>query len=337
MSGTPKISVIIPSYNGERFIAEAAGSILDQTLRDLELVVIDDGSTDGTRQILRDVAARDSRLRLIEKNNEGLVPTLNRGIAEARGTYIARLDHDDVSYPLRLEHQAAFLDSHPDFIGVGCLIENVGPDGTPLAKTRIRHDRLEHAPLAFPPRQQWLYGPTPMIRADALRKAGGYRPQFLAAEDRDLCWRLGDIGRLERLPEVLVGHRIHSGNMSTSRRRVQVFSALLSDLSAISRALRLDDSGIVSSIEVGGDYDARVQDYRRLIGPLYPVDTWRLYLLLRLGAWDLLGFKSRGDALTAVARHLAERPWDRARLLLMRRAFRFLRKSDPTSETAATG
>ena len=336
MSAAPKISVIIPSYNGERFIAEAAGSILDQTLRDLELIVIDDGSTDGTRAVLRDMAARDARLRLIEKDNEGLVPTLNRGIAEARATYIARLDHDDVSYPLRLEHQAAFLDNHPDFLGVGCLIENIGPDGKPLAKTRIRHDRLEHAPLAFPPRQQWLYGPTPMIRTQALRKAGGYRRQFVAAEDRDLCWRLGDLGRLERLPEVLVGHRIHDGNMSTSRRRVQVFSALLSDLSAISRALGIDDSATVSAIEVGGDYDARVADYRSLIGARYPVETWRLYLLLRLGAWDLAGFPSRSNALSAVARHLAERPWERARILLMRRALRFLRKSPATPEAAAS-
>ena len=335
MTAAPHVSVIIPSCNGERFIAEAAGSILGQTLRDLELIVVDDGSTDGTRAILRSMAGKDPRLKLIEKDNEGLVPTLNRGIAAARGSYIARLDHDDVSYPGRLAHQAEFLDRHPDFIGVGCLIENIGADGQPLRRTRIRHDRLEHRPLAFPPRQQWLYGPTPMIRADALRRAGGYRPQFLAAEDRDLCWRLGDLGRLERLPEVLVGHRIHGGNMSTSRRRVQVFSALLSDLSAIARALGLDDSAIVSAIEVGGDYDARVADYARLIGERYPVETWRLYHLLRLRAWDLAGLASRSEALAAVVRHLAQRPWQPARLLLLRRALRFLRKSPAAPETAA--
>ena len=282
MPPPPKVSVIIPSYNGERYIAETVGSVLGQTLCDIELVVIDDGSTDGTRAILHGIAATDSRLRLVEKANEGLVPTLNRGIAEARGAYIARLDHDDLAYPPRLERQAAFLDAHPDFIGVGCLIENIGPDGTALRKTRLRHDTLVHEPLAFPPRQQWLYGPTPMIRADALRQAGGYRAQFLAAEDRDLCWRLGALGRLERLGEVLVGHRIHDGNMSRLRRRTQVFSALLGDLSAIARALGLDDSGIVSAIEVGGDYDARVADYSRLIGNRYPVATWRLYLLLRM-------------------------------------------------------
>ena len=171
-----------------------------------------------------------------------------------------------------------------------------------------------------------------MIRAEALRRVGGYRAQFLAAEDRDLCWRLGAIGRLERLGEVLVEHRIHSGNMSRLKRRVQVYSALLADLSAIARHFGLDDSSIIAAIEIGGDYAARVADYRQLIGARYPVETYRLYLLLRLGAWDLAGFRSRLDAFKAVTRHLAAQPWDTSRLLLMRRALRFLRKSPTIAE-----
>ena len=327
MPPAPKVSVLIPSCNGERFIAATVRSILTQTFTDLELVVVDDGSTDGTRAILHGIAATDSRLRVLEKPNEGLVATLNRGIAEARGGYIARLDHDDIARPTRIAKQAALLDAQPDFIGVGCLIENIDADGRVLAKTRIRHDTLVHAPAAFPPRQQWLYGPTPMIRADALRRIGGYRAAFLAAEDRDLCWRLGALGRLERLGEVLVEHRQHDGNMSRMQRRVQVFSALLADLSAIARHCGLDDGAIVGRIEVGGDYPARVADYAGLIGARYPVETYRLYLMLRLGAWDLAGFGSRGAAFAAVASHLAARAWDRDRLLLARRAVRFLRQA----------
>ena len=327
MPKSPQVSVVIPSYNGERYIAEAAGSILAQTYTDLELVVVDDGSTDGTCAILRALADHDSRLRLVEKSNEGLIATLNRGVAEARGRYIARLDHDDISRPTRIAAQSAFLDTNPDFIGVGCLIENVDADGHVLARARIRHETLVHAPAAFPPRQQWLYGPTPMIRADALREVGGYRTQFLAAEDRDLCWRLGAIGRLHRLPLVLVEHRIHAGNMSRLKRRVQIFSALLADLSAICNHLGLDDSAIVARIDTAGDYPARVADYAGLIGPRYPVETYRLYMLLRVGAWDLAGYGSRGQAFAVVMRHLAERAWDRDRLLLARRVLRFLRKS----------
>jgi len=138
MARSPKVSVIIASYNGERFIGEAVGSILGQTWTDLELVVIDDGSTDGTRAILSDIASRDSRLRIVEKENEGLIATLNRGIAEARGEYIARLDHDDVAVPSRIEKQARFLDGNPDFIGVGCLMQSMTEDGTFVGKPRIR-------------------------------------------------------------------------------------------------------------------------------------------------------------------------------------------------------
>ncbi len=186
MSTPPKVSVIVASYNGERFVAETMHSILRQTFIDLELVVIDDGSTDGTRTILRGLADADARMRVIEKDNEGLIATLNRGIAEARGAYIARIDHDDIMRPARVERQAAFLDANPDFIGVGCLMQAMQEDGTYVGTPRIRYEQLRHEPGAFPPRQQWLYGPTPMIRAEALRKAGGYRAKFLASDSRAL-------------------------------------------------------------------------------------------------------------------------------------------------------
>lgn len=323
-SQQPKVSVIIASYNGERFVAEAVGSILDQTWRDLELVVVDDGSTDGTRAILHDIASRDSRLRIIEKANEGLIATLNRAIVEARGAYIARLDHDDVSRPTRIERQARFLDANPDFIGVGCLMQSMTQDGTYVGKVRIRHERLQHSPGSFPPRQQWLYGPTPMIRAAMLRKAGGYREKFLASEDRDLCWRLGDLGRLERLPEVLVDYRYHGTNMSRLRRRTQIYSALMSDLSAIARHFRLDDSSVIESIDIGGDYTRAVAGYRRLLTPHYPVDSYLYFYQMRSELWDLAGFPVREDFLPALLKHVAQRPFDPDRLLLLRRSFVYL-------------
>ena len=324
MSPPPKVSVIIPSYNGERFIAETVNSVLGQTLRDLELVVVEDGSTDGTRAILRDLAKRDARLRVIEKDNEGLIRTLNRGIAEARGEYIARIDHDDVARPTRLERQAGFLDGNPDYIGVGCLIQVMRADGSHVGKTRIRREVLQHKPGAFPPKQQWLYGPTPMFRADMLRKAGGYRDKFLASEDRDLCWRIGALGKLERLPEVLVNYRYHESNMSRLRRRTQMYSALLSDLSAIAAHFGLDDSAIIDSIDVGGDYGPPLEGYRRLLAPKYPVDSYLLYYQMRSELWDLPGFPPRNGILTAVLRHAAQKPWDPVRLFLLRRSALYL-------------
>ena len=324
MSLPPKVSVIVASYNGERFVAETVRSILAQTLSDFELVIVDDGSTDGTRAVLRGLATADRRIRLIEKQNEGLIATLNRGIAQSRGAYIARIDHDDLMRPTRLARQAAFLDGNPNYVAVGCLLQPIGADGTPLGPVRVRHEQLRHEPAAFPPRQQWLYGPTPMVRADVLRKVGGYREKFVAAEDRDLCWRLGAIGKLERLPEVLVEHRHHTSNMSLLASRTQVYSALLSDLSAIARHFEIDDGAVVESIEVGGDYAAPIGAYRRLLAPRYPVDSYLLFYQMRAELWDLPGFPDRRGIRQAVLRHVAQRPWDTVRLFLLRRAALYL-------------
>lgn len=331
----PKVSVIIAAYNGQRFVAEAVNSILSQTWRDLELLVVDDGSTDGTRAILREIAGRDQRMRIIEKDNEGLIKTLNRGIAEARGVYIARLDHDDISRPTRLEQQARFLDANPDFIGVGCLLQNVHEDGRPIDRPRIRRETLEHRPEAFPPKQMWLYGPTPMIRADMLRRAGGYRDQFVAAEDRDLCWRLGALGRLERLPEVLVEHRHHGSNMSRLKRRTQMYSALLCDLSAIAAHFRLDDSALVDAIDVGGEYGPSIMAYAELLAPHYPIESYLLYFQMRWEVWDLPGFEGRGGMVRSVLRHFAARPWDPVRLFLLHRAAIYLGRKPRAPGSAA--
>lgn len=326
MQEPPKISVIVASYNGERFVAQTVRSILEQTRKDFELVIVDDGSTDGTRAILRDFARSDARVRVIEKENEGLIATLNRAIAESRGAYIARIDHDDLMRPTRLERQSGFLDANRDFIGVGCLMQAMLEDGTYVGKVRIRQELLRHDPGAFPPRQQWLYGPTPMVRAEALRRAGGYRAKFLASEDRDLCWRLGDIGRLERLPEVLVDYRYHGSNMSRLRRRTQIYSALMSDLSAIARHFKLDDSAVIDAIDVGGDYGPAVEGYRRLLVPHYPVDSYLYFYQMRSELWDLPGFPDRDGIFKAILRHVGQRPWNLTRLELLRRSAIYLNR-----------
>lgn len=328
----PQVSVIIPSYNGERFIGEAVQSILGQTFPDFELIVLDDGSSDGTRDILRGLARGDSRLRIIEKANSGLIETLNQGIAEARGAYIARLDHDDVATPKRLELQAAILSANRDIAGVGCQLQNIAENGTPVGPPSAPVKRMDHRPDAFPPRQQWLYGPTPMIRAQALRQAGGYRRQFVAAEDRDLCWRLGALGRLVRIEQPLVLHRSHGGNMSQLRRRTQLYSALLGDLSAISAHFRLDDTGIVAGIDVGGDYGPQLDAYRSLLASYYPVDTYLLYFQMRWELWDLPGHPDRAGMAAAVLRHAAARPFDRARLHLLRKSLIYLVRKSRANE-----
>src|SRR5262245_11551620 len=115
----PGISVILACYNTERYIASAVQSILAQTLGDFELILIDDGSTDSSSQICQDLAAKDSRIRLITRPNKGLTKTLNEGLSLATAPLIARMDADDLSLPTRFEKQVAYLSAHPECVCVG--------------------------------------------------------------------------------------------------------------------------------------------------------------------------------------------------------------------------
>src|ERR1039457_4802694 len=135
----PRVSVVMGAYNGERFIRTAIESILNQTFRDFELIVIDDCSTDSTPQILREF--NDDKLRVVRnERNLGIAETLNNGIAVARGEYVALQDHDDISLPARLECQVAFLDRNTQvgMVGSGCSV--IDEVGTLVAHVPVEYD-----------------------------------------------------------------------------------------------------------------------------------------------------------------------------------------------------
>lgn len=326
MADTPKVSVYMASFNGERYVEAAVRSILDQSFRDLELVVVDDGSRPSTLDILRRLANGDPRMKVHECAHRGLVGALNHAISLCRGTYLARMDHDDISVPHRIERQVQYLDAHPDVVACGSEIRRMDAEGN-LARARNRGERrLRHRPDLVPPEVQWMPGPTPMIRADALRQAGGYRPQFVAAEDRDLCWRLGEVGRCVRLAERLLNYRDHANNTSILQRRTQLFSHLLADLSAAARHHRLNDGDIVAAIVPGGDYLQQVEAYRRLLASCYPVETYWLMFLCRQAAWPIGGYATGADFLHAVVAHWRAQPFDVRRILLLVRTWLTVRR-----------
>ncbi|WP_119293256.1 glycosyltransferase family 2 protein [Azohydromonas sediminis] len=218
MTDAPSVTVLMPAYNAERYVAEAARSILEQTWRDFELLVIDDGSTDGTLKALQ--ALDDRRLR-IERNpgNLGLIATLNRGLELARGRYVARMDADDVAQPRRLEMQLTYLEAHPDIAVLGTavdLIDNVGRRFSglryPTDPTAIRALLIEECCLVHP---------TVVFRRDVVRAVGGYDPQARHAEDYDLWLRLADRHRLANLDEPLLSYRIHPAQVSVTNLRTQ--------------------------------------------------------------------------------------------------------------------
>jgi glycosyltransferase involved in cell wall biosynthesis len=220
-SGAPKVSAITTAYNSGRYVNRAIDSLLTQTLTDIEVVTVDDGSTDGTGEVLDDYARRDPRVRVIHQaNSGGAARPGNRALREARGEYVAILDHDDIALPDRLEKQAAFLDANPNIGVVG---------GSMIAIDE--HDRKQKQ-YAFPtdPAQVrwWLFrGPTlnhssTMMRRELMNRVGGYRPSFRVCPDVDLFLRLSDHTELATLPDVVVYYRVHSRNITATRHRQQV-------------------------------------------------------------------------------------------------------------------
>jgi len=220
----PLISVIMATYNGARFIRQSINSVLAQTLRELELIVVDDCSTDETPAILQSIS--DPRLRVFRNvQNLGVVRSRNRCFAETRGTYVAMLDHDDLSRPRRLEMQAAYLDQHPDTVLIGTAAHL-------LQAGRVLPPRLPGA--TSPALIGWLLlvaNPlvcsSVMFRAAAARRLDPFmRPDYAYADDFDLYHRLKPFGAIARLDEPLTLYRLHEANTFRKHEEVMTGNAV---------------------------------------------------------------------------------------------------------------
>lgn len=220
MSRTPLVSVVMPVYNAAATVEAAVRSLLAQTHEHLEILVVDDGSVDGSPDLV--AGLRDSRIRLVRQEHRGLVATRNHGCALAQGAYIAPLDADDLSHPRRIAAQLEYLEGHP---GVGLV-------GT---WARLVSDEQEegtfHPPVSDPALRRYLLWDSPfvhsavMFRRAALQGAGGY-PEGLA-EDYRLWIRIARSWKIANLPEVLVTHRIHRASYTRTQRRAAALKGRL--------------------------------------------------------------------------------------------------------------
>ena len=253
-----KISVVMSVYNGGATLAATLESILAQTLRDFEAIVVNDGSTDDTARVLAAYAERDLRIRVIEQENAGLTRALIRGCGAARGEYIARHDAGDLSHPRRFEKQAGLLDADPRLAFVACWTAFVGPEQEPMYVTRgtgvasaapahiidvdARHGTVD-APTSHP---------AVMFRRDAYERAGGYRAAFYYAQDWDLWYRLAEQGMFQIVPEVLYEVRFTPGAISSFARKMQVDLLALSMAAMRARRNGESDEAIVArAAEIG--------------------------------------------------------------------------------------
>lgn len=213
---TPSISVVIPVYNGERHLAEALDSIISQTLMDWECLIINEfGSNDASAAIAQKYSKQDSRFRLVQNEQKlGLAASLNKGIQLARGTYIARLDADDLARSDRFEKQRTFMEAHPEVVVCGSWQHHFGQDTDWIHKCPENPDQCKANLLFFCD----LCHSTLLLRKDALTKYQlEYNPAFLA-EDFELWTRVIGIGEIANIPEVLGEYRWEGDNITVAKK-----------------------------------------------------------------------------------------------------------------------
>jgi hypothetical protein len=251
----PRVSVLMPVYNGEPFVGAAVDSILSQTFADFEFIIINDGSTDGTAAILQGYAARDRRLRLVSlPANAGYTRALNLSLGLARGDYLARQDADDKSLPDRLSTEAAWLDAHPEVGLVGILPDLIDHQGASLGREQrfgLSNDVLQQQLLQD---CCFCHGSI-MIRRRVLEAVGPYDPALEPAEDYDLWLRLAEVAELANIDAPLYQFRQHPGSVSRQRQAQQIQRAGL----ALERAAfrRHGAQPPLSALTAAATYDLR--------------------------------------------------------------------------------
>lgn len=211
--GKPEVSVLMPCYNADRWLVEAIESVLAQSFKNFEFILVDDGSTDETCNIIKSYRDRDERIIAISKEHTNLSDSLNLGIAQARGEWIARLDADDLCGTTRLEEQINFVRNHTDVVLLGAGFLEIDEHSRVIKRqvyptshqTLLRHlERLQR----FFPHSSAFY------RADTARQTGGYNMRFSRPEDLQLWLKMSLRGQIACLPKLLVCIRKHAGQIS---------------------------------------------------------------------------------------------------------------------------
>jgi len=228
----PRVSVVMCVYNSEKYVEEAIESILDQTFRDFELIIVDDGSLDSAPRLLTGYEARDPRVFVHRfASNQGLSSALNFGIHQARGKYIARMDADDVSLPARLEEQVGFMDAHSEIGVCSTGAQLIGERQDKKWQSLTSHDAI-HARMLF---VNAIAHPTVMLRASTLQEhALEYDPNVRYAQDYELWSRAITKTHFANLPQILLKHRVHQARVSAkySAQQLQMYNRVRRQLLA---------------------------------------------------------------------------------------------------------
>jgi glycosyltransferase involved in cell wall biosynthesis len=234
----PRVSVLIGCWNNAETLPRAIDSILAQTAGDLELIVVDDGSTDGTPDLVAAIA--DPRVRYLQLEHLGISSSLNRGLAEARAPVVAVQDADDWSLPERLERELAVLDERPEVAVVGARMREVGPAGEELRpRTAFAAGEVNRALLRFNP----IPNSCAAFRREVALEVGGYDPRYRYAMDHDLWLRIADGHLICALDEVLAVRRMSGENVAARRERAQIAETIRIRAATLRRRRTLAGAG----------------------------------------------------------------------------------------------
>lgn len=236
----PLVSIVMTVYNDIKYIEESINSILNQTYKNFEFIIIDDASTDGTQSLLKQYSITDNRLKVIyNKNNIGFIRSLNKGFKHAKGKYIARQDADDISLPKRLETQVRYLENNQNIGLCGTWIKIIDHNGR-------FHNKIKKHPSS-PYSIQWnlsffccIAHSSVMIRTTIIDKNGAYNPKFQFVEDYELWVRLSKTTLLANIPKFLVLYREHGLNISTTKTKEQEQGTISISKQSISEILGIE-------------------------------------------------------------------------------------------------
>jgi len=227
------VSVVMSVFNGAEFLSETIDSILNQSFPDFEFIIVDDGSTDATADILSKYVLRDGRIRVLGNGKQGRAASLNLGISLANGKYVANTDADDLAMPGRLEEEVAFMERNPEVGVLGSAFDVITNSGDvidtircPLEDSQIRSAMLRCNPICHS---------SVLLRKGIVLASGGYRSTFEPSEDYDLWLRLSEGSRLANLYNVLVRYRLHANQLSVRRLEHQTLCVLAASSAAEQR------------------------------------------------------------------------------------------------------
>ena len=264
----PKISVVMSVYNGEQYLREAIDSILNQSFTEFEFIIINDGSTDNSLQIIE--SYKDERIVLINQSNTGLAKALNIGIEKSRSNFIARMDADDISLPDRLQKQYDFLEQHHECVAVGGNAEVIDRDGNYVFTSNqvLNWEEIKNNLPVDP-----SFHSSTMYRKTAFDKVGGY-PEIYGIEDSVFFNKLAKVGELRNLPDVLIKYRLcpTAVTMKSSKKDSKIIQKIIND--AINNVITKEQINTLKEIALNKDLNYKTAIYHLHLAKKY---LWNNY------------------------------------------------------------